>query len=219
MLLILIHHIENDSQWPQSLYEDCLNMLSGRDYEKTMRLRRWQDQQAYILGRLLLKHMLKEQKYKCDLEDLRMDLHKKPYLPEGPHFNISHSEKHVVCALSPQYPIGIDVEELKLPGVIDDFKGIFSKDEWTQLMASPNPESLFITYWTRKESVLKAYGVGLVNELDQIDVCNYETVYEGQRWYIAPVPLSKDCICHMATHGAHSLTKIRHVSLDTLMSL
>lgn len=86
------------------------------------------------------------------------------------HVNVSHSGEWVVLAVGP-VPVGVDVEWVN-PGwpYQDLVAASFNADEQAQLIASTNPRELFYTFWTRKESLLKATGQGLTNDLSAISV-------------------------------------------------
>ncbi len=81
----------------------------------------------------------------------------------GMHFNISHTQGLIVCALSEERAIGVDIESLKrqvswrevagdyfTPREIDDIEDTTPQAQCTK----------FFKYWTLKESLLKAMGLG-----------------------------------------------------------
>jgi len=89
------------------------------------------------------------------------------------HFNLSHSERVALIAVTDIGPIGVDVEyERDLP----DWKSIsaryFSRAEQAELATVKGAERLraFYCCWTRKEAVIKATGEGLSAQLDAFDV-------------------------------------------------
>lgn len=79
-------------------------------------------------------------------------------------FNISHSGRVVLLALTCAGEIGVDVEAVILP---DDWRTVvsrfFSLRERTELAALPASQCApaFFSGWTRKEACLKATGKGL----------------------------------------------------------
>ncbi len=70
-------------------------------------------------------------------------------------FNISHSNHFVVCAISTNCKIGIDIEQIK-PTSLFDFKDRFSEEEWKIILTSDNTYFWFYYYWTAKEAAIKA---------------------------------------------------------------
>lgn len=111
-----------------------------------------------------------------------------PYLD----FNVSHAGSKVLVAIdkvSTNTPfgasrIGIDVEKINpLIDIQVIAKYYFSDKELYLINQSPEPVTTFFIFWTRKEALLKAAGVGLVDELSHIDVSKTQTVVatEGER--------------------------------------
>ncbi|MBR2338766.1 MAG: 4'-phosphopantetheinyl transferase superfamily protein [Clostridia bacterium] len=90
--------------------------------------------------------------------------HGKPFLSEYPrwHFNLSHSGDWAVCALS-DAPIGVDIEQLRERDYLRLAQRHFSPDEVgaLQTLSPTQQQERFFRLWTRKESWLKAQGIGL----------------------------------------------------------
>ncbi len=88
--------------------------------------------------------------------------HGKPFLGDYPgfHFNLSHSDQWVVCAVGGS-PVGIDVERM---GEADHQTAayFFSPEEQQDLLSKPavDQRSYFYHLWTLKESFLKCTGKG-----------------------------------------------------------
>ena len=91
--------------------------------------------------------------------------------PCGIDFNLAHSGSHALLAISPGFPIGIDVEEEREieEKVAERF---FSSAEIRALSAHRGAawRSAFFRCWTRKEAYLKALGYGLATPLDRFTV-------------------------------------------------
>lgn len=85
----------------------------------------------------------------------------KPYLVGFPdvHFNISHSGKYIICAVSDS-PVGVDVEEIRQfnSGVT---KKVFSKEVQKKIIESESRDRAFTCEWVRLEGNLKRRGIGL----------------------------------------------------------
>ena len=92
--------------------------------------------------------------------------HGRPQLPEGmPQLSVSHSGEWVVVAFTKSAPVGIDVEQMNPSiDVMKMAEGVLTDIEIAQVMKLPNEQKIegFLTYWTRKEAVLKATGEGLM---------------------------------------------------------
>ena len=93
--------------------------------------------------------------------------------PERLRFNMSHSGTIGLVAVSANREVGIDVEEIRDVGDMDDLaKTCFSPVEQATLAAVPPAQRrwAFFAGWTRKEAFLKTLGEGLSRPLDSFDV-------------------------------------------------
>ncbi|NKB76462.1 MAG: 4'-phosphopantetheinyl transferase superfamily protein [Gammaproteobacteria bacterium] len=92
----------------------------------------------------------------------------KPY--SNLRFNLSHADGLIICGVTTNHEIGVDVENLTrtndVLGIADRY---FSSTEVTELFSQPNTHqrARFFDYWTLKESYIKAKGMGLSLPLDQ----------------------------------------------------
>lgn len=87
-------------------------------------------------------------------------------------FNISHSANRILIAVSSAGPVGVDVEKI-LPEPPYEVASIaFSQNERAVLERVPAARrgNVFYDLWTRKEALVKAMGLGLDIELQDIDV-------------------------------------------------
>ena len=84
------------------------------------------------------------------------------------HFNLSHSGMRAMCAVDSR-PLGCDVQERRKvsPALL---KKALSQREYDWCMEQADPEDAFFRLWVRKESYLKATGLGLSQPLDSFSV-------------------------------------------------
>ena len=99
----------------------------------------------------------------------------KPYLvqPARPiHFNLSHSEHRVLIALAFDREIGVDIERMRPVDPVALAERYFSVAERERLSRLEGREQLdaFFRGWTRKESYVKAVGLGFSYPLDVFDM-------------------------------------------------
>ena len=93
--------------------------------------------------------------------------------PSGLAFNASHSAGLAVVAVARERRIGVDIERMRH---LDDVMGIADghltegETEWLRSVPQASRSAVFLTLWTRKESVVKAVGGGLSIPLDSFDV-------------------------------------------------
>ncbi len=85
----------------------------------------------------------------------------KPRFSEGPwYFSISHTDRHVFCALCSR-PVGIDGEELSrsLP---EKLAGrILSPGEMAEFSRAEDKNRALLTFWVLKEAAAKCTGRGI----------------------------------------------------------
>lgn len=94
--------------------------------------------------------------------------HGKPFLPDvqGIHFNISHCKNALAVAVDTR-PVGIDVEVFR-DAEEALLRYTMNPEEAERIRCSGQASQLFAEFWTRKESVLKLRGSGLVNDLHSV---------------------------------------------------
>ncbi|MDF9557574.1 4'-phosphopantetheinyl transferase Sfp [Bacillus tropicus] len=168
---------ENDCQiwWGRisDLQSWHYNLLNDVEREKANSYHHSADRARFIIGcvisRLVLGKILSMSPVQVPIDRLcpvcKLQ-HGRPQLPDGmPQLSVSHSGEWVVVAFTRSVPVGVDVEQMN-PNV-DVMKlaeGVLTGIEKAQVMKLPNEQKIegFLTYWTRKEAVLKATGKGLM---------------------------------------------------------
>ncbi|MBQ8881402.1 MAG: 4'-phosphopantetheinyl transferase superfamily protein [Oscillospiraceae bacterium] len=104
---------------------------------------------------------LLEQLFGAPLPEIRRTQLGKPYFPgERLHFSISHTQKHIFCALA-DHPIGIDAEELDRDISLALAEKILSPGEREQFRNAPDKKRALLTFWVLKEAAGKCTGEGL----------------------------------------------------------
>jgi len=86
----------------------------------------------------------------------------------GAHFNLSHCDGLVACAVSRAAKPGIDVENLDRVVPLDIAETYLAADEakWLYGLAETARQAGFLRLWTLKEAYIKATGLGLSQALD-----------------------------------------------------
>lgn len=85
----------------------------------------------------------------------------KPYFTEGAlHFSISHTPRHVFCALA-ENPVGIDAEELDREINLKLADKILSPREREQYELAEDKRQALLIFWVLKEAAAKCSGEGL----------------------------------------------------------
>lgn len=116
-----------------------------------------------LYGEVIVRYIVtKQYSIKNECLEIKKSIHGKPYIPNVPvHFNISHSEDWVVCAISNQN-VGIDIECIKDINT-NIALHFFSREENDFLHNNEGTKKLdsFYDIWTLKESYIKWTGLGL----------------------------------------------------------
>lgn len=151
-----------------------------------------------------------------DLE-IALGEHGKPYLARHDiFFNLSHSGSLVVLAVSRTHSVGIDIELARAPLVSDQMILRCCSLRERQLLrrsVGSDRSRLFSTFWTRKEALLKAAGMGICDHLNRIDSADLLEGYSIDRrliaewpdlarpWMMVPLPLSSPVQATLAVEG------------------
>jgi 4'-phosphopantetheinyl transferase len=155
----------------QHLTELLFNLLSPEEQKRATRFRQLADQQRHMLGRGLFRliagqltgHMARS-------VVIEKDVNGKPFLPQAPnwHLSVSHTGDWVVLAVD-QVPVGVDVEQINPRFIIDDLiPTVLSQTEQQAMTLHPDSHSFFYELWTRKETLVKATGIGVTDEFVNI---------------------------------------------------
>lgn len=211
--MVSIYLIENKERLPDHKSQQLLLDLPPRMQEQAMKYRRWQDFQAYLLGRYLLKKALEPLKFEADLiHTMSYTPFNRPYLPIDVDFNISHSGHYVACAISKGPRIGIDIEEIR-PIDFKDFEEIFNDSEWSTIRSAPDVTKEFFRWWTMKEAVIKANGKGMSLSLKDVFT---EEMQRGTKWNLYPIEMDDNHICHLAVDSVLSKEAIKIIQCENI---
>ena len=104
---------------------------------------------SYGAGYLLKKYL--------PSEDFKETSSGKPYLEDGPCFNVSHSGEYVVLAIHPNRDIGVDIERIN-EKKLDTIRYVLNEEE----KKIEDIESLF-RIWSNKESLIKCLSLYLLD--------------------------------------------------------
>ncbi|MEO6637125.1 MAG: 4'-phosphopantetheinyl transferase superfamily protein [Ginsengibacter sp.] len=186
--------------------------------DEISKFRNWEDRQHRVFGKLLLikgLDILGLSDY--SINRLRFTNLKRPYFDESMDFNISHSGKYVVCAISTSAKIGIDIEEIKeIP--LTDFTDQFSTDEMKNISNADNSMHSFYSLWTKKEAFLKAIGTGLYVPLNKVHVINNTISWKNNDWFLKELPIDNDYCVHICADVLDIGVQIHEIILQDFYS-
>jgi 4'-phosphopantetheinyl transferase len=166
---------------PSTIDTEHLNLLMSYLSEgKRNRLCKFvnkQDIYRSLIGDLLIRNII-QKRYNLKNEDIQFTSNRfgKPLLLNVSdfYFNISHSGKWVVCAIS-NMQIGVDIEEVRSQSYLEIASQFFSNEEYKDIIFKKRSEQLnyFLDLWTLKESYVKFLGKGLIIPLNSFTVKKY----------------------------------------------
>ena len=150
-----------------------------------------------LLGTRLLARGLGRLGYPTDaLASLRYARAARPSIDLPVSFSVSHGDGRIMCALSTQGPVGVDVERV---GALtaSDFHLYLSAPEraWAGRSARR-----FYSVWTRKEAVAKAAGERGLQDVALVDTTPGLRLasFGGRRWRTSSVAVGRSHIAHLA---------------------
>ncbi|MGD2037417.1 MAG: 4'-phosphopantetheinyl transferase superfamily protein [Desulfobacterales bacterium] len=124
------------------------------------------------------------QKSNVRLDTLAQDERNAPLPFDGTYWSVTHKNEYVGGVVCPS-PTGIDIEKI-CPRAKSLFRKTADEAEWA---LADTTLTTFFRYWTAKEAVLKAAGIGLrdlskcrISRVLRTDHLNVE--YDGNQWQI-----------------------------------
>lgn len=158
--------------------------LSEYRKQKIGTIQHEQLRRSSVCAELLLLEALRREKALTALPlQIETDENGKPALHDGGYFfNLSHSSHFSACALSDGC-VGLDIQVLS-PCHESMIKRCFTPEEQDYLLRSYHRDEAFTALWCRKESFLKAIGLGLRMMLSSFSVSGDQTSveYNGVRY-------------------------------------
>lgn len=146
--------------------EEASASLNQRERERAARFRHAHDRDTYVLAHAMWRHvlglLLGVDATQVPLSHTRSG---QPILADSAYAtSLSHSGTQVAIATAEAATIGVDIELSSQHAALRDLADVLcSADEAAYLASLPlaEHEPWLLALWTRKEAVLKAFGVGL----------------------------------------------------------
>jgi 4'-phosphopantetheinyl transferase len=155
---------------PADMIAKFASRLSKDEYQRAERFYHLTDRRRFIAGRGILRKIISTYLALApDEAQFTYNEYGKPFISTDQNssalsFNLSHSNGMALYAVTQGRRIGIDVEYMR-----DDFATLeiaerfFSKNEFEALKRAPINQrtKAFFNCWSRKESYIKAIGMGV----------------------------------------------------------
>ena len=157
----------------------CADLLSLAERERAARFKFEKDRRLYTVAHAALRSLLAGY-LNVAPGDLEFEIgpRGKPRLAptfnkDSLEFNLSHSSEVALIAMNREREIGVDVEQVKKEFAFAEVaERYFTTREVSAIRALPQDlqRRAFYQCWTSKEAFLKAKGVGLSGELDEVEI-------------------------------------------------
>jgi 4'-phosphopantetheinyl transferase len=167
----------------QPAADELARTLSSDERARASEFRFDDPRRRFVIARGALRRLLGEYlAVKADKVELALDNNQKPALADshatfGLRFNVSHSGDVALIAVTEGCEIGVDVEQLRDVGRLEQIaRRFFHPAETKAVLATPTAERnhAFLRCWTGKEAVLKAFGTGITGSLADFQVPTHD---------------------------------------------
>lgn len=173
-MVLEIKYIKNQIS-PDEL--EYIKARTPKRYAKCLEYKSLEERISSLISRIMICNNLS-----IDEDIIKYSELKKPYIKNGPYFNVSHSKEYTVFVKS-ENKIGIDIEYIdeKNIGILDY---AFNKDEQDYILECKDnygSTERLTKLWTIKESLFKASGDREYIEPKDIKVsCNNTIEFFGE---------------------------------------
>ena len=198
--MVHVFYYRLSSRLPAPILNGYLQTMPAAIQKKIRAYRHWEDAERSLAGYFLLQKGLERLNLSpIDFAKLKRAEFNKPYAEGNTHFNIAHSGKYTVCAISERHEVGIDIELLNdIP--VGDFTDFFEAQEWSHVVNNPEPVKAFYMLWTKKEAFLKLIGSGLNVPLNQVIIQDDNRIdWEGKQYTLQQLHIDPLHLCHLCT--------------------
>lgn len=186
--MIKIYYTFFDTPLSEKMFDKYLGLLPEILKADILKCKRWEDRQARLLGKLLLKKGMADMS--LTLDNIRLTTYGRPFIDYSIDFSISHTSGCVVCAITKKGRVGIDIEAVTRLN-FSQFENYFTKDEWKKITAASVPTDYFFHFWTRKEAVVKADGRALTIPLNNFEVIKNSVILGKYRWKLLTLKIKE----------------------------
>lgn len=194
-------------------------LLSLSEIKKADSFRFKTDSNCYVYAHGMLRKIVSENiQSPPELLKISSDEYGKPYLENNRiiKFSLSHTKGFVAIAITRYREVGVDIEK-KVP--MDNLNNIANKimsnQEFLEFKTLDliNRIEFFFRCWVRKEAVVKAWGMGINDELNDIDVVGNgvgsfqkEIIVYGKRdqkpWVVKDIELNREYVGAVCLEGS-----------------
>jgi 4'-phosphopantetheinyl transferase len=187
--LVEVRYLPLPDPLPAGQLAKWLELLSADERQRAERFGGEADRICYVAAHALLREALS---LRADVPPERWAFRNGPHgKPEisgaeeslGLAVSLSHTKGFAVCAVADRGQVGVDVEHARRKPPLRISETCFAPAERRALDGLPESDrpGRFFEYWTLKEALLKAIGLGLTYPLDRL---SFELGAEGPRIHL-----------------------------------
>ena len=211
---------------PSAVGAEYSRWLAPHERERAMCFRDSLEEQRFVRAHVALRAILAEYcPYHPAQFSFGYNTFGKPHLDTASQrwlrFSIAHSTDQLLCAIAKNREVGVDLERIDTAIPIDELaRSFFTPREQTLLQSLPllQRQRTFFAYWTRKEAVVKAHGMGLSLPLDSFEidpvtghgpqvVSIRNSVMPARCWSLHDIAYLPEFAAALAVEGEHSIIR------------
>jgi 4'-phosphopantetheinyl transferase len=207
------------TQFNRATFDQILDLIPDHLKRDVVRYRVENDRICRLLARLLVKEAIRYSGFDTRiLKTWNKGANGKPEIKEWMPFNISHSGEIVMVAFGGSEGVGVDVEFLDRKMELVPLLSNFCKAECDWILEDDEkvPERFFLC-WARKEAVLKANGIGLMNVLSDINCMGDKSEFLGKTWFLHSLPMNDNYSSYLATGREEDKWIIKKIEVEHLI--
>ncbi|MCG8411292.1 MAG: 4'-phosphopantetheinyl transferase superfamily protein [Bacteroidales bacterium] len=208
--MIHVLYIKYSDPLSPARWNKLISQLPDNLKDKNARFVNWKDKHSNLFGKLLIDFGLKNIVHvNYTLADLKYNKYGRPFVDGFVDFNISHSGEYVICAISDNCKVGIDIQYIMEIEFLH-FKNTMNDEQWKAIYNSIDPYKTFFTFWSTKESIIKADGRGLSIPLKELSV-DKKVRCDNKEWYVKKLEIARNYTSYLTTNNNNSqitVTKI-----------
>ena len=216
--IIHIFYIKETEKLSDEVFGKFLSQIPDPFQQEIKSYKFWQGAQASLLGKIILQFGFRKLNLNYSLQDLRIGLKDRPFIDGNFDFNISHSGDYIICAITQNGKVGIDIEKHRtLKSSIAE--RYFDKTECSEIAAAEDAEKTFFDLWTLKESAIKCDGRGVEvlskTHKQYLSENLNKVLCDGALFHIKPITIEKNYSCSVCSNESFEMD-VRQINLPNL---
>lgn len=157
---IHIFYYKHEENLKQEIFQQFLSALPVSFQDEIRKYKFRNSAESSLLGKIILKYGFRKLELNYRLQDLKSDAKERPFIQDDLDFNISHSGNYIICAISQNARVGIDIERHRIlkTNIADRY---FDFNECHEIDTDKESSKTFFDLWSLKESAIKCDGRGV----------------------------------------------------------